>query len=601
MLLTRVGLGRIKANTQQGLRERSASGRSETNMNDTSLLAEPRGSVVLNDAQLMAVTTLAPTALVIACPGSGKTRTLVERIKQLCSGVDPNRIAAITFTQNAAREMTERLSGYGDPIGFCGTLHSFLLRLIQQHAQRLGYSSARLTVLTEEQAEAALDRAMADVHCKASVTKVRANIRAACALIQRPGAHSSAIELLAALRFVTTLRRNNLLTFDTILFEGLRLLWLGVELEFDHLLADEVQDCADIDFEIYRSMRIPNRWYCGDPDQSIFSFRGGNVGNILGLAQLSGVEMIRLESNYRCGQAICDAANRLIQHNVGRVDKETQSATGDQGRVDVKQFQYAVAEINYVANDLLHNLERGRTCAVLLKFRRGAPETALVDYWETSLAAMGIPIARRAQVERPADWKLARLAVALLADPANDWNAYQYLVAEEGENLAGKESTAAKAAGIPLSKYACLEVEPGLPIAAYAQACARIGVSQESCQMIDAAAIALPADATPADLMLALSDQGESRDEGEGVFVGTYHAAKGREFDCVFLPCAEQEIIPGTAKSRDCEEERRLFYVGLTRARHQVVISYAKERKPAYGGFRPVPATPSQFLSEAGL
>lgn len=557
-----------------------------TTMTETSPIQGPNRigtSPKLNAAQLQAINSDHPRILTIAGPGSGKTRVLIERINRLCStGTDPARIVAITYTNSAADEMRSRLEHSSD-IGFVGTLHSFMLRLVQQNANALGYSSPRLAVLSETQADELLERCATEVH----YTGTKKDLAAAVA--SRVVAYTPAV--LAACRFQNALRRNSLVTFDTLLADGLRLCRtenaIGF-LDYDHLLVDEYQDACDLHAGIYRSLRIPNFFAVGDPDQSIFGFLGSNVSNIVELANDPEFEVIHLEANYRCGQAICDAANNLIGHNQGRVEKATVSATGSTGDVDVSAFMNEQAERRAITAKLLGSYS-DLSCAVLLR------SNILVDEWVNALEYAGIPIARRIDSTMPEDWAFVRQAVALMVDPSNQWLAQQYLSSQFGHEHAEKLRLAATAAGKPLE---VAEIPAGLQISRYGLTLAQIGASPESIELVETAVDTLPPDSTGSDLLLAISQTDESQEVGDGVWVGTYHGAKGREFDAVFLPCCEQEIIPGTGKNRSLEEERRLFYVGLTRARHQVTISYARERKPAYGRPKPVPATPSQFISE---
>lgn len=554
----------------------------------------------LNDIQRQAVYSNAANLLVLAGAGSGKTRVLVERIKRLIlEGCAPERIVALTYTNAAAAEMVARI---GPAIGFCGTLHSFLLRVIQQNAAASGYGSSKISVLTEEQADAELERCAAEVNCKASKKALSAAVGSVLrAQVQRNG---FSLDMVAATRFVQMLRRNNLATFDSILYDGLRCLQLrpsieifpssaaGIDLPFDHVMIDEIQDSSDLDAEIYRAMPIPSRFLVGDDSQAIFGFRGGNVGNIVGLADAAGWEVITLQENYRCGQAICEAANKLIAHNSNRVAKETISATGQTGDWEVTACGSAMEELTWLSQRVTnYYLGEELSVAVLLRTNQ------LVDKFADYLQGCGIPVARRVAVERPSDWPRIRAALAVLGDPGNDWLAFQYLTLDGAD--AGKLQIDARAAAKPLSAFVG-NIPDGLPIVAYAEACARLGASLESIALIENAVSTLPPGATGADLLLALAEE-QTHEEGEGVVVSTIHRAKGREWDVVFCPAFEDEIIPGNAKSADIEELRRLAYVAFTRARHQLTISYCVERVPPYAAFKPVPVKPSRFIAEAGL
>jgi DNA helicase-2/ATP-dependent DNA helicase PcrA len=546
-------------------------------------------TIQLNPAQSQAVESTHDKILALAGPGSGKTRVLVERIKRLIGqGHSPRGMAAITYTNAAADELTERI---GQGLGYVGTLHGFCLRLIEKDAENFGFPK-RLAVLDEQQADELLAQCAQDLNYRGSKESLRTAIYS---LYRQPTRHAT--DSLVATRFVNSLRLNGLLTFDTILLEALRSMAFGTRPRsvesFSHLFVDEFQDAADIDAEIYRALRIPNQFMVGDPDQSIFAFRGSNVGNITGLSMVDGWQVIRLEQNYRCGQKICEAANKLISQNWNRVDKRTISATDSPGFVTLKECSIPLAEQNYVTTQLMEAASRGQSAAVLLR------TNDLVDQWTEFLDSQGVKIARRTAQQRPADWRFVRTAIALFSDPENDWLAGQFISAKHGAEKAHKAAIEAAAAGKSLNAHG-LSIPPELPPSAYTSILARCGASQESISIVENAISALPPDSNGADLLLRLAqDENARAEEGRGVTVTTYHSAKGREFDVVFLPAVEQDVIPGKAKSRVIEEERRLFYVGLTRARHHVTITYAKERKPPFGSWKPIPATPSQFISEA--
>lgn len=555
----------------------------------------------LNSAQGAAVTSDAPLILTLAGPGSGKTRTLVERIRHLLlNGTPPSEIVAITFTNSAARELEVRLANHwleNPPrLGYVGTLHGFLLKLIQRKAAMLGYMHDKIGVLEQEQADEILERCCQELGYRGAKQKVKGALRSACDRSGLPGTRFAPEELVAV-RYVKTLRNNAMLSFDLILFEALRLTRkLGYRAtEYSHLFVDEYQDSANIDAEIYRELWIPNKFFVGDPDQSIYSFRGGNIDNIMGLAWMKGCEVHTLEENYRSGSAICETANALIRHNPNRIEKDTHCASGVDADVHARQFKSPLAEREYVARWIKQSIEGDQSVAVLVR------SNALVEEWSDYLTAVGISVAKRAAASRPADWNLCRTTIALLNNPENDWLAYWFIRAKHGAVRADAERLNALSLSKSLNAHG-LSIPGNLPLRSYTQILARAAVSQESISIVETAIAGLPETATAADLLLVLAEsENQGTEEGRGVTVTTIHSAKGREWDFVVLPAFEDEVIPGTAKCRNVEEERRLAYVAVTRARTLLLVTHCDERKPPFGFVKPAPAHASRFIAEMGL
>lgn len=302
--------------------------------------------------------------------------------------------------------------------------------------------------------------------------------------------------------------------------------------------------------------------------------------------------LVKLELNYRSDRLICEAANRLIAHNENRVKKETISASDSDGTVSVSEALNADGEM---MNVLLWLRQLAGTSAILLRTNH------LVDEWTKFLSGQGVEIARKQTTTRPEDWPFVKLAIGLLNDPENDWLAYWFIRSKHGQAKADSGKLSATAAGQSLNT-AHLNIPHDLSPIAYGPILARLGVSSESLAIVQKAIDGLGVKATGTELTAALAaDENHEEEIGQGVVVTTYHSAKGREWDQVFLVACEEEIIPGTAKSRSTEEERRLFYVGMTRARHRLFISHCQKRKPQFGSWTPVPGTPSRFIKEAGL
>lgn len=298
--------------------------------------------------------------------------------------------------------------------------------------------------------------------------------------------------------------------------------------------------------------------------------------------------VIRMETNYRCDKSICDAAQRLIDHNRDRIKKGMVSASLCEGEISATQYATADEEKKAV-------LDRIRTLpgthAVLLR------TNYLVDEMTNCLESEGVPLARMGIVKRPTDWKYAKICVGLLNDPSNDWFAYWFIRHHNDENTANIARLSALAAGKSLNEMS-LNIERDVRPDAYKPILERMRVSDESISIIEATIAALEPGASGSDLLERLSIDENLAQETPGTFVGTVHSAKGREFHNVHLCAAEEEIMPGTAKSRDIEEERRIAFVAMTRARERLFISCCLERVSAFSAGTHIP---SRFIRESGI
>ncbi len=538
--------------------------------------------------QIVAASSESPLTLAIAGPGSGKTATLVSRIRRLVdSGQDPRGFVVITFTNAAANELRGRLSlgSAGDLLGYCGTLHGYLLSLITRRGGLIGFSG-RPTVLSEEQAQSLLDQVCREQNYKGTKEALEAEIALGPTVSPKPLLIGKSKARVVALDYSRRLQQGNLLTFDTILHNGLRLVRkIGHDLG-THLFVDEFQDSSLMDAAIYKALPFPFKFYVGDPDQAIYGFRGGDVGNILGLAETTECKTVLLEQNFRSDFLICQAAQKLIEHNKARSQKKTVSVSARMGIVGCKGHRSPLDEASWIAARL-SDLDPEQS-AVLVRTNH------LVRTLSAALESRGVMVAKRESKKRPQDWKICRALVALLNDPENDLLARWYLELSRGEETARAASIKAAASGISINSF-YLRI-PKIELEDLPEVLAKAGIGRESTGDLSKAIADLPPGSTIGDLVLFLAQEEQAGQQvGQGVTVTTMHSAKGREWDNVFMPAFEQETIPGTA---NIEEERRLAYVGMTRARHRLFLSWCEHREPAFTrGFMPV--TPSQFIKEA--
>lgn len=544
----------------------------------------------LNPSQRAAVECGAPLILAVAGPGSGKTHTLCERIRRLLDGgARAEEMVVITFTNAAADEMLKRLSRGGDApaFGYIGTLHGFILRQLRR-------KSSRLSIIDEELRERIVKEVTAEMRWKGSAADV------VKAIAKGPDAFKGTTPRPAeriALAYFQRIAEAGMLDFDCVLHYGAEWVKTADALPFKFLFVDEYQDSGPIDAFIYERIPIANKFFVGDPDQSIYSFRGGDVRFIRDMAADPLAHVIFLQENYRCGAEICGCAQRLIQHNTGRVHKEMTSCTGTEGTVEHwHKLTSHLHELMAIAKDLATATpERLRECAVLVR------SNALVKHFADGLKQLGIPVKQRARTDAPPDWKRCRTLCALLANPDNDTVAHWWIATAKGEAVAdGLRSEAARQMrSINSLSY---NLQPVDDLAAVPQSLARGGCGLASVEAVRKVIAGLPAGAGMLELNFALAARGEpTEDDGEGVTVSTIHGAKGREWNEVFLPAFEQGILPST-RAANLEEDRRLAFVAFTRARDRLVVSHADARPVAWSKRGDMAdADQSQFVAEARL
>lgn len=555
-------------------------------------------------SQLAAILSPAHQILVLAGPGSGKTSTVIARLERILEeGVRPGEIAAITFTNAAAREIEARL-GASRRLGYCGTLHGFALRCLRKHGGAAGYGE-RISVINQEGAEALLASANRTVAAGKISMKKLLEAKAA-GIPEKP----SAVPDLVVAHYLKTIRDAGIVDFDVILTEFARLLeaergftnlGIGVAGDFSHVFVDEIQDSAPVDWRIYRALPIANKFLVGDPDQSIYGFRGASVEETLLAAESGDWEVHKLEENFRSFTAITDAAQRLIEHNLERVPKRTVSAKGVGGRAAAAELANAGEESARIAALIKMEMigRKPEEIAVLTRTNSVAMELG------KALAALDVPVAVRADPELPRDLPVARALAAYLCNPDNDTLGFIYTLAIDRDRT-GTDGRAheilqeAKALRKSLNAHA-YGFPHGLPAAEFSAVASRSGISRESIMFAAEKLRDLPPEAPMIELAAALGAGAEfdsARTLAQnGVRVLTVHSAKGLEFDTVFLAGFEDETIPGRRKDVDLEEERRLAYVGITRAKRILQFTSAKVRETKWSGLEK--RSPSRFIAEA--
>ena len=299
--------------------------------------------------------------------------------------------------------------------------------------------------------------------------------------------------------------------------------------------------------------------------------------------------LLFLNENYRSGSAICTAANRLIAHNVKRLPKQLVSATGTEGGVLVDHHDTGAEEAAGISASIKARIKSGDApdeIAVLLRTNR------LVSEYRKVLQDSGVPVRSKAADDSPADWPVARAFIAMLTNPENDGVTYRFLKAKLGQEKADQMQRNATADFTTLNSMFLHIRNVALSDVTTAMMQAQLG--RESIGRVRDAVATLQPEATILELQYALAQKDAvAREEGHGVTVCTLHSAKGREMDFVYLPAWEEKILPF---GENIDEERRLAYVGITRARRQVVITSADNRNKEWTGMTVMQA--SRFVQE---
>lgn len=503
------------------------------------------------------ITSQAPTVIAIAGPGSGKTATIVRRYMHR---QQEGKTAIITFTNNAARTLRERIAqAGGEPPYFCGTLHAFCLDMLRQ-------SGRRLTVLDESTAEGVLMECAAAVNCQTTGKKLRE-------IITGVNTSPSMSERTAVERYKRRLAAADVTDYDLLLEEGLNHLKAGYGPALDHLMVDESQDGARIDSDIYRALKANIRTLVGDFDQSIYGFRGACPEALRSF--MPGAHVVKLQANFRSDSSICQAAQKVITKNTGRFSKDTISQSGAVGVVSMLPGAPFDSDESEAAGIVQWVKESVGTVAVLCRYN--ATRIAITD----QMVAAGL-MARPVSNE-PKDWKFCLATLAAWSDPENEIAVAAWLRSRHGATAS--QAMMDEAAGqrkTPPLPFA------GMPLVALMES---QGFSIAAREMILGAADGL---GDGQRILMNLRETEPKAAANGRVSVLTCHSAKGLEFDSVIIPACEEEVF----KPWDAEE-RRLFFVAMTRARSTLLFSYAKTRRQNYGAKQMAPARRSLFLADA--
>ncbi len=604
----------------------------------------------LNDAQRDAVETLTGPVLILAGAGSGKTKTLTHRIANLIEqGVSPYEILALTFTNKAAREMRERLAGLlGMENSFSfmpwmGTFHSICVKILRIEAANVGLSSS-FTIYDSDDRLALIKRAMKELKISDKTLKPRA-AESAISKAKNEGKDPSEYAAEAFYpqqrniaevyeRYEDMRMKADAVDFDDLLLYVAKMLKQRADLrakwraKFKHILIDEYQDTNHIQYKIVKALVNDERNICcvGDDWQSIYSWRGADFTNILNFEKdFPGAKVIKLEQNYRSTQNILDAAQKVIMQNTQRSDKALFTESGKGAPVTIEALHDEEAEANWVGNQIKRSGRPLSDFAVL--YRTNAQSQA----FEKAFMRLNLPYKLVGGV-RFYDRREIKDVLAylhLIVNP-QDVIALTRVVNVPGRGIGAKSlekilvgdttslTAKAKRAYMEfvniLEKLRKMQAEQKTPADIIEELLKLTGyrdyiradepVKADEREENLTALVGEAGKYETLDEFLADAALMSSADENAGdhaVTLMTLHAAKGLEFPVVFLTGMEEGVLPHTRaledSADDVEEERRLAYVGMTRAMQELFLSYAGSRY-AFGGR--TYNFPSRFLGELG-
>ncbi len=622
----------------------------------------------LNPAQRDAVLTTEGPLLVVAGAGSGKTRVLTYRVAHLLStqGVKPQEVLAITFTNKAAGEMRERLEDLLPDRArsiWILTFHSACGRILRREAPRLGYRT-NFTIYDQADQVRLVKSCLEELERdpKRFVPRgIHAQISAAKNNLVSPDDYRQRVASFYDQTVADTydLYQRRLFTSNAVDFDDLLMLTVQVlenfpearerwQKAFRYVLVDEYQDTNHAQYRLLRLLteKHTNVFAVGDPDQSIYAFRGADIRNILEFERdFPGTRIIALEQNYRSTNTILRAANSIIAHNRERKPKNLWSELGEGEAVRVYEVEDELAEARFVAAEIAELVEEGLNGSEIAVFYRTNAQSRVL---EDVLVRQGVAYQviggprfyERAEIKdviaylqvidnpydavslqrianRPrrgiGDTTLARLSSYADARGISLWEALEF-PEEAGVGARPLQAVNQLRTLIQSLMAGALELEvpdlvqrvlersgylESLEAERTIEAQGRI----ENLQELVGVAIEYQQAAEEPSLSTFLqeislySDQDAMRGEASLVTLMTLHNAKGLEFRAVFMIGMEEGIFPHSRsiEEQSLEEERRLAYVGMTRARERLVLTHASAR--SLWGSRNY-NLPSRFLDE---
>jgi DNA helicase-2/ATP-dependent DNA helicase PcrA len=625
----------------------------------------------LNEPQREAVTYPDGPLLILAGAGSGKTRVLTHRIAYLLAteAAKPNEVLAITFTNKAAQEMRDRaglLVGRRVRAMWIMTFHSACARMLRAHADRLGYTR-QFTIYDQADSRRLIKRCLDDLGIdpkrftpaaiQAQISDSKNRLRDADAYAQMVGSFFEQTVADVYREYERQLHRMNAMDFDDLLVRAVNVLTLFDEVReqyangFRHVLVDEYQDTNHAQYRWLQLLTKEHRnlMVVGDPDQSVYGFRGADVRNILEFEDdYVDAHVVRLEQNYRSTQNILDAANAVIANNRGRMPKNLWTDLGQGDPIKVRELEDEHAEGRFVTGEIQQIVDEGASRSEIAVFYRTNAQSRVLEDTLTR-ADIGYQVIGGTKFYERAEIKDAIAYLITLVNPqdvgaftrivnsprrgigstsmsrllafANTMGVTIWEAASEPEQVPSLGAPAVKALRRFMATMHVLRerAESDVPVAellkevlresGYVEAleAERTIEGQGRIENLDELVnVATEYDAAEAEThsleeflqQVSLRSDADERSDDEGlVTLMTLHNAKGLEFGIVFMIGCEEGMFPHSRALDEggLEEERRLCYVGITRAERDLYVCYARTRN-VFGARQW--GAPSRFIGE---
>lgn len=612
----------------------------------------------LNSMQQEAVYHTEGPVLILAGAGSGKTRVLTHRIAYLIEekGINPWNIMAITFTNKAAQEMRERVDkivGFGSESIWVSTFHSSCVRILRRYIDRLGYDN-NFTIYDTDDQKTVIKEVCKRLNIDTKMYKER-SLMAAISSAKDELVSPEEFRLNASAStdwgsqtvarvydaYQKQLKQNNALDFDDLIVKTVELfqncpdVLESYQERFRYIMVDEYQDTntAQFKFVSLLASKYKNLCVVGDDDQSIYKFRGANIGNILGYEKVfPEAKVIKLEQNYRSTQNILNAANEVIKNNLGRKDKTLWTANEQGAPLHFRQFQNGYEEAEYIAGDISQKVREGnyeyKECAILYR------TNAQSRLFEEKFLLANIPYKIVGGVNFYARKEIKDLLAYLkTVDNARDDVAVRRIINVPkrgiGATTMDKVQTYAQEMGISFYDAlkeadqigtlgrSAVKVRPFVDfIQKFRSQTEFLSVSELLQKIIEETGYVTELEAENTEesqarienidelISKAVSYEEESEaptlsgfleevaliadidsvdDNDNRVLLVTLHSAKGLEFPNVYLAGMEDGMFPSYMTivgddPTELEEERRLCYVGITRAMKELTLTAAQQR-----------------------
>ncbi len=641
----------------------------------------------LNGIQRQAAETTEGPVLIVAGPGSGKTRVLTYRIAHLLDiGAAPYEVLALTFTNKAAREMKDRIAkvvGEKAHQVWAGTFHSIFARILRQEADKIGYTRD-FTIYDSDDTKSLITNIINEQNLDIKIynpNDIRQRISSAKSNLIAPEEYLQDKELLdqdAKNRrpflgkiyelYMKRCKKAGVMDFDDLLYQFYHLLNSNQEVvdkyrrKFKYLMVDEFQDTNYLQYAIVRKLVVYNgsrRNICvvGDDAQSIYAFRGATIQNILDFNNdFKDAVTLKLEQNYRSTAPIVKAANSVIKHNSKQIQKEIWTDKSEGEPVKIMKTVSDAEEAKRVADSIMEQKNRYhlKNSEIAILYRTNAQSRN----FEESLRRFNVPYRvfggqsfyQRKEVKdvlaylriicNPADEealrriinyptrKIGKTTIDKVAALANEHNVTMWEVVAKSLNYPTLGAAANPLKGFAMMMEAFrkrLQTENAYDLAMLVvkqvgiinelksdmtpEGIGRLdnvqalldGIHEfvENDEVIDEATMGDKSLATYLQSIALISDLDNNADDKERITLMSVHSAKGLEFKSVFVVGLEENLFPSfMAKTPvELDEERRLFYVAITRAEQFLTLTFAASRYK-FGQHRNDP--PSRFLSEIG-